>query len=626
MPTVSDSNVPPSSGAELVLLLGHSRLAVGAKRFDLVEGEVTQRAFRFPEAYDVHRTAFPRSFDELVALLRDLIALPQLHFTFGRVRQGANLQAIVRKQVAGGGDIEDAPTTVLVVDTESILIEKAVDPKDDPEGAAELCYRLFTDAVPELEGAPCAVTFSNSAGFGHFAVEGGKSKVIDTIRAHLWFLLDEPVYPAQIKARFVRANARARELHGHRLNNDLIDTSIYAPAKLVFTADPILGPDVRDPIPFGARLQVIKGDADRVALDVPAVDVVADQERRAGGGQQYKPNLELLQDEDKATQSLLRIVEKLANPDVAWESYARVMGLIRNYGAVYGIRQSAVREAVHVWASKSGKYDFEDTEKLLKSWGRTQLNRVSLGELLALARWSETDDAVYADVLADYQERRDAKYKAKLHPLGEGQHIRRLTAWSPEGLDHRSERYFTHFFQTLTTAIRYNHEFAAQLAEIRDRRDDAGFDEDIWYRHDRRIRARHAELSSEEVIKRVRLLMLASERRQAHEAAMRVVGAVDGHGRPLPRLKRRAIKRLLKWGAGAGKTTRILREYTTNAIFRQTAYIAFYVADTGAAERLIKELKDQCLKAGLDLDVRLDVVLGSPDQPPGVGLEIVAPR
>lgn len=30
--------------------------------------------------------------------------------------------------------------------------------------------------------------------------------------------------------------------------------------------------------------------------------------------------------------------------------------------------------------------------------------------------------------------------------------------------------------------------------------------------------------------------------------------------------------------------------------------------------------------AGLTLDARLDVVLGSPDQPPGVGLEIVAPR
>lgn len=282
-------NVKLPSGAEPVLLLGHSRFLVGAKRFELVDGEVTQRAFRFPEAYDLHRTASPQSFDGLVALLRELMASPQLHFTFGRVRQGANLQAIIRKQVAGGGDIEDAPTTVLVVDTESILIEKAVDPKDDPEGAAELCYRLFTDAVPELEGAPCAVTFSNSAGFGRFAVEGGKPKVIDTIRAHLWFLLDEPVYPAQIKARFVRANGRARELHGHRLNNDLIDTSIYAPAKLVFTADPILGPDVRDPIHFGARLQIIKGDADRVALDVPPVDVVADQERRAGGGSNTSP-------------------------------------------------------------------------------------------------------------------------------------------------------------------------------------------------------------------------------------------------------------------------------------------------------------------------------------------------
>lgn len=301
-------------------------------------------------------------------------------------------------------------------------------------------------------------------------------------------------------------------------------------------------------------------------------------------------------------------MEKLANPDVAWDSYARVMGLIRNYGAIYGIRQSAVREAVHVWASKSGKYDFEETEKLLKSWGRTQLNRVSLGELLALARWSETDDAVYADVLADYQERRDAKYKAKLHPLGEGQHIRRLTAWSPEGLDHRAERYFTRFFQVLTTAIRYNHELAAQLEEIRDRRDDAGFDEDIWYRHDRRIRARHPELSSEEVIKRVRLLMLASERRQAHDAAMQAVGAVDSHGRPLPRLKRRALKRHLKWGAGAGKTTRILREYATNEVFRRSAYIAFYVADTGAAERLIKELKDQCLKAGHDLEHDTNIV------------------
>ena len=80
-------------------------------------------------------------------------------------------------------------------------------------------------------------------------------------------------------------------------------------------------------------------------------------------------------------------------------------------------------------------------------------------------------------------------------------------------------------------AIRYNYELSARLAEIRDRRDDVGFDEGIWCRHDRRIRAKHPELSSEEVIKRVRVLMLASERRQVHQEAMRAVDAVDIHVR-----------------------------------------------------------------------------------------------
>lgn len=44
-----------------------------------------------------------------------------------------------------------------------------------------------------------------------------------------------------------------------------------------------------------------------------------------------------------------------------------------------------------------------------------------------------------------------------------------------------------------------------------------------------------------------------------------------------------------------------------------------------AAEAAVPVLMNRAL-AGLDLDVRLDVVLGAPDQPPGVGLEIVAPR
>jgi len=44
-----------------------------------------------------------------------------------------------------------------------------------------------------------------------------------------------------------------------------------------------------------------------------------------------------------------------------------------------------------------------------------------------------------------------------------------------------------------------------------------------------------------------------------------------------------------------------------------------------AQEAAVPALMNRAL-AGLTLDTRLDVVLGSPDQPPGAGLEIVAPR
>lgn len=619
-------NVKSSRPAQPVLLLGNNRTPVGAKTYHLLNGRVTQRAFRFPDLYDIVTTATPTTFDEMVEMLRKLMETPSVHFTFGRVRAGANLKALRRKQAGGesGGDIEDAPVSVLPIDTEAILLAGGVDPKDDPEGAAELAYRILTDAVPELEGAPCAVTFSNSAGFGSFDVEDGKPKVIDTIRAHLWFFLDEPAYPSQIKARFERANATAREFHGHRLNNDLIDTSVYAPAKLIFTADPLIGQGVRDPIPSGERLQVIKGDADWVVLDVAPVEADTGEEGRASGGQ-FVPNPDLLRDEDRAARKLIEIATKMANPDVAWESYARVMGLLRNFGHVYGIRQSVVREAVHIWSAKSGKYDHAETENLLRSWGRNQMTRVGLGELLALERWSETDDAIYAETLADYRQRMGAKHKAKLKPLAVGQGISRRNTVDQETLNRRSMVYYEKLFGAYDLLRRYDVEYNSQLQTMRDLRDEKGWDEEEWHRHVRRIRAENPELTSQDVIARVRGIMMAAERRKAHKAAQEALaGAGVGEKGQIKVRLRKAIRRLLRWSAGTGKTTLFAAQYASNERMRGSDYVNAYFHDTAAAERFIKEVFDAVAAAGVSRDdVNVQLIVGrtntsrssSPDTP-----------
>ena len=605
------SPVKSSVKPQPVLLLGHNRVFVAAKTYHLLNGRVTQRAFHFPDSYDIVRTACPRSFEEMVAMLRGLMLTPSVHFTFGRVRAAANLNAVRRKQVGGdnGGDIEDAPVSVLPVDTEAILIEAGVDPKEDPQGAAELAYSILTDAVPELSGAPCAVTFSNSAGFGRFDVEGGKPKIINTIRAHLWFYLDEPAYPSQIKSRFERANAKARELHGERLNNDLIDTSIYAPAKLVFTADPVLGQGVRDPIPSGERLQVIKGDADWVALDLAYVDAAGDGERRSSS-QPFTPNPELLRDEDAATAALLRIASKMANPDTEWWGYARVMGLLRNFGHVYNIRQSVIREAVHLWASKSGKYDTQSTDNLLNSYGRNQMNRVSLGELLALERWSETDDAIYATMLADFAQRTEAKYKAKLKPLAEGQGITRQNVWSEAQMERRSHRMYDAIFKAYDYSRRFETEFNKGYAERVEKFNSGAMREEFNARVSKVAKA-NPGMSHDDVRKRASAQMMASERRKAMKAAY---AAMEGTGLgakgSLSIRLRKSIRRLLRWSAGVGKTTLFARHYVTDKRMRTQDYVNAYFHDTAAAERFVSEVLEQARLAGVpgsSLNVRLIV-------------------
>jgi hypothetical protein len=211
-----------------------------------------------------------RASDGIVAFGRDL-------FTISRDPTAAVLRgALLEKVLPGHGyrrksqDVDPALNSLRGMSRLWISVD--CDDIPTPVGSADWLSdipasvrHLLTLLPPELRGVTCIAQCTGSAGF----VADG------LMRVRLWFWLFEPV--SDLEARCWGKSWNAAK------GSKLIDTSIYTPVALNYTAKPVLGPGVRDPVP--QRWHFVHGQRDRAWLDIPPEEAIVPKPNgRLGSG------------------------------------------------------------------------------------------------------------------------------------------------------------------------------------------------------------------------------------------------------------------------------------------------------------------------------------------------------
>lgn len=354
-----------------LMLLGVTRTPnsrmVGAKTFRILNGELQQRRPFYPKYYDSHRTVEVTTFDDIVDLCGALLQAPNWHVTLGKLRPDADTGKISRKFATSGGDVLDAQTNVLILDVDGLLLEHAVDPAVDPQGAAQAAYDAVIGVMPEFSGVRSVVVFSASAGLRGFEVEDGGRRTIRTVRAHMCFLLDEPVFPHQIRDRVSFANYRSRaELMGKTTGN-LMNEELYRPGHPIFMSEPIFGAGTKNPLPDGRRMVVIDGVRDSAALDTNAPNTI--EQWQVGDVTAYGGKAKKLNQATKANRqfnvlSVPQVLRQLSTlPTMTLEKRGPygIEGVVFSVAAVCAASEyiglSRWREVAGEWLMSTGRFD-----------------------------------------------------------------------------------------------------------------------------------------------------------------------------------------------------------------------------------------------------------------------------
>lgn len=195
---------------------------------------------------------------DLAGFLEGLAKLPNTFLIRGAVAPDADRKRLRRIVNARNGTrpaiVPAARRWVLFdFDLEGALAE-GLDPVARPDEALD---RAVAELPEEFFGASFAWSFTSSTGF-----KPGK------VGMRLGFVLTRPATDDALRAYFRRAAVPG------------LDTAVFHPIQPTYTADPVLGDGVEDPLP--RRRGFHEGLRDEVELEVPAVEVRDRGEAPAG--------------------------------------------------------------------------------------------------------------------------------------------------------------------------------------------------------------------------------------------------------------------------------------------------------------------------------------------------------
>lgn len=185
---------------------------------------------------------------ELSEVLTELERSPNHAVIRGALRSGVPSEKTERKKI----NFEEAQRAWIVIDMDRVQCPDYLDALTEPEMVIEYLIGLLP---PEFHDVTCHFQFSSSFGTEGFLDNGTPGQ---TLKAHLWFMLDRPCGNSDLKRWAEHVNRQA--------GFGLIDASLYNTVQLHYTAKPVFD-GVPDPV--RTRSGLLERLDDAVRIDIP---------------------------------------------------------------------------------------------------------------------------------------------------------------------------------------------------------------------------------------------------------------------------------------------------------------------------------------------------------------------
>lgn len=220
------------------------------------DGSIGKIGFDKPWLFDA-RTCDLDDIDDVEAMLHMLDRHPRLFVIRGKPYRDPSYGVYRRLGVAF--DADPVGHHWLMIDVDELPMPVFID-RDDRDIALGYLVRLLP---AEFHNATHVYQWSSGAGLDGWA----------TLRVHLWFWLDRKVIDRDLVnwARMFNLDRGAKTL----------DPAVYVSVQPNYTAGPVLGAGVDDPLSGEARIGLKRGVVDEVPIVLPVVHWEAERARRA---------------------------------------------------------------------------------------------------------------------------------------------------------------------------------------------------------------------------------------------------------------------------------------------------------------------------------------------------------
>jgi hypothetical protein len=246
---------------------------VMAKQLNIApNGQVVQRPYSEAKTFRVEQAPVA-SLHELLRVLLRIEPDPTACIIRGNPQEGTDLTNTFRRGSKAGGNFNDVPRRWVMLDRDKVKLLAGVSVIDDPHEVARIIVDQIALIVPELEGVTAVVQFSSSAGIEEQAEAeaavglpprwSGVVKQGAGVGAHVWFWLNQPVDGNELDRWAKAINARAGQ--------KLIDPATLRTVQPHYTAGPVFGPGLRDPL-LQRRTLLVEGDVDAATLNIPPIE------------------------------------------------------------------------------------------------------------------------------------------------------------------------------------------------------------------------------------------------------------------------------------------------------------------------------------------------------------------
>ncbi len=322
-----------NSSDSLTVLRCHGAVRL-AKRLDTAGAWHSYGSARTLDAFTIRVTGLA----DILALLQRMLPRSDCCAIRGELLAGDRATGIRRllhpdKETGDAATIRDVARRWVALDLEGVAL-----PADATAADLARCAEVAISTLPpELHGVACIVQATASHGFK------------PDMRLRLWFWLDRPIWGHELK-RWLRGTP--------------CDLSVFGAVQAIYTAAPILPPDMPDPIPL--RFLAVPG---RGVVTVPAAELLAPPpppERSTG------PVATPEQAHAYVREALIRAVHRISTTGEGGRHVAIVgqTSSLARFVASGLVPASIIADVVRAAARQAGKTDDGEIDAAI-AWGLT---------------------------------------------------------------------------------------------------------------------------------------------------------------------------------------------------------------------------------------------------------------